>query len=136
MKPLKLGGACVIAALVAMAAAAPAQSNPQPNPAASTAAAVFALSASQSLDPVTSAEIDQLIIDRYFTGATSRVRGVGLSDRTRGFTIESRMDDLRAVLDAEIQIRDGDELAEALSQPLGFDRGSNKIFHRPKEYSH
>jgi pimeloyl-ACP methyl ester carboxylesterase len=29
------------------------------------------------------------------------LRGVGLSDRTRGFTIESRMDDLRAVLDAE-----------------------------------
>jgi class 3 adenylate cyclase len=27
-------------------------------------------------------------------------RGVGLSDRPRGFTIESRMDDLRAVLDA------------------------------------
>ena len=27
-------------------------------------------------------------------------RGVGLSDRTRGFTIESRMDDLRAVMDA------------------------------------
>ena len=29
------------------------------------------------------------------------LRGVGLSDSTRGFTIESRMDDLRAVLDAE-----------------------------------
>jgi class 3 adenylate cyclase len=29
------------------------------------------------------------------------LRGVGLSDRPRGFTIESRMDDLRAVLDAE-----------------------------------
>jgi class 3 adenylate cyclase len=29
------------------------------------------------------------------------LRGVGLSDRTRGFTIESRMDDLRAVIDAE-----------------------------------
>ncbi len=29
------------------------------------------------------------------------LRGVGLSDRTRGFTIESRMDDLRAVLDTE-----------------------------------
>ena len=28
------------------------------------------------------------------------LRGVGLSDRPRGFTIESRMDDLRAVLDA------------------------------------
>ena len=28
-------------------------------------------------------------------------RGVGLSDRPRGFTIESRMDDLHAVLDAE-----------------------------------
>ena len=27
-------------------------------------------------------------------------RGVGLSDRPRGFTIESRMDDLRAVMDA------------------------------------
>ena len=27
-------------------------------------------------------------------------RGVGLSDRTRGFTVESRMDDIRAVLDA------------------------------------
>src|SRR4029079_10641766 len=30
------------------------------------------------------------------------LRGVGLSDRTRGFTIESRMDDLPAVLDAEV----------------------------------
>ena len=29
------------------------------------------------------------------------LRGVGLSDRPRGFTIESRMDDLRAVLDTE-----------------------------------
>jgi class 3 adenylate cyclase/pimeloyl-ACP methyl ester carboxylesterase len=29
------------------------------------------------------------------------LRGVGLSDRPRGFTIESRMDDLRAVLNAE-----------------------------------
>lgn len=29
------------------------------------------------------------------------LRGVGLSDRPRGFTIESRMDDLRTVLDAE-----------------------------------
>jgi len=27
-------------------------------------------------------------------------RGVGLSDRPRGFTIESRMDDVRAVMDA------------------------------------
>ena len=27
------------------------------------------------------------------------LRGVGLSDRTRGFTIESRMDDVHAVLD-------------------------------------
>jgi pimeloyl-ACP methyl ester carboxylesterase len=28
------------------------------------------------------------------------LRGVGLSDRPRGFTIESRMDDVRAVMDA------------------------------------
>ncbi|MEK6273786.1 MAG: adenylate/guanylate cyclase domain-containing protein [Actinomycetota bacterium] len=28
-------------------------------------------------------------------------RGVGLSDRTRGFTVESRVDDIRAVIDAE-----------------------------------
>jgi len=58
MKPLKSGGACVvIAALVAIMAAAPAQSNPRPSTAAPTGSAAFALSASQSLDLVTRAEV-------------------------------------------------------------------------------
>ena len=58
MKPLKLGGACVvIAALVTMATGVSAQSDPRPNPAAPTTPAMLALGASQSLDLVATAEV-------------------------------------------------------------------------------
>lgn len=64
-------------------------------------------------------------------------RGVGLSDRPRGFTIESRMDDVRAVLDTlEIEHASILGLAESAATAAVFaasypERVEKLILHMP-----